>query len=1114
MASISIEEYINIKNSRKTLTIEEKESLFTSYQQGDNSSMHTLVESYYPNVIDYVLKLHTKRHNFDIDDMIKYINSCLFKRMQICTSIFSYEKDIRRLIEREAARYLKRIRIINKKEQFDFINLEIDANILKVLKDSLEPDIYYIFYQMVSGVSIEEISTKINLDLLSIRKRYIYALEVLETFLEHDEKRLKRRLYSIKERESTKSDRIKIIPYSIDSIIIYFYLKDSLTNEEQKLYYYQIFSKYEYTKEELCQKLKVSQEELESIGNTLNQKINETAIKEDYISYREKMLNLYGQYIYNLVKSENYKKFDYRSIKEVVGLLSFDDIKKFLDDDCAYITPNEKKLLYKYYYRVGRYTAEVEDIERDVNLNLFGYKVSREADHPKKYYQTYLAHIYEFDESQRLFLECYYFKIKDKKEFVEKYPNSPLYYRYYMLTNRLEKLYYNVNNFTDNAFTKAKWLSIRDRYKERNPEERVFLLDLFYGVQTESMSITEIHKKYYPELTYVKIHDIISDAREAAINMYINKKHKIDITNEDYIPFLADKYDYTDETRQILTLFLKENKPYKEISSITGLNTTRISNIITDGIRKIDHYRLGVLDFKDIDTTVLDKIYELYGEFLSKDERRIYAERYVNHHSNDAIAKILGIPKKDVNSAFSHLYSFYDKYLIKDISISLEDIKEELDRHFRDTVLTPLEIEVLSTYYKVKTGPEYDQSEPDSVLIPRLLNITKNKYYHAYYSGIDKIKLRKRGHLKPDLVVIPRDELTEILKDSHLPISDKERYIINSLLALNNYPYQTMDELATTLGDLPSSIRRRYYRAIVNIKKYLLGELDEQINYEEDIVPNLKYFSNSDRVFIYDYYKEHLSYEKLAKKYHLTPDMVLAILNRIKIYMYELTHGKLDKIFDFDYYKEAIEDPDLPFYGDLNMARQIFELYFGMNEMRRLSIPEIRERLGTDLQVTALNNAIYQIMIAVSKLKEGIKKTKEFTYEEILSYYNRHVSEMDSIHKVYYERYFKRVNANKELNGRKTKIPEMISYDLLKEQEPNLFHLNTATKEEIQSILNNPNYNLDSKTKYTLLNTIHPGEELGGREINHIYRIINSLLERNLLFVDKGKSYRLKLEEQ
>lgn len=1113
MTKISTKEYQKIYESLDTLSMNEKEKLFKKYQEGDTISMQILLESYYKDTIEYILKFAKKNNIQEIDDMIKYINSCLFKRMQICTSIFSYEKDSKRLIAREAARYMKRVKITNQKESFNFINLEIDERILKVLKDSLEPDVYYVFYQMVSGISIDEISNKLNIDLQEVKKRYVFALETLEIFLSNEEKRLKRRLYSIKEREGDKSSRIKITPYSVDSIIIYFYLKDTFTDKEQKLYYYQVFSNYQYYSNELCSSLNVDLTELESISVSLNEKIQSSSIDSSYLSYRDKMLNLYGPYLYNLVKSENYKKFDFSAIKEVVGLLSFEDIKKFLDEDCAYITANEKKLLYKYYYKGSHYSDEIEDVERDVNLNLFGYKITQDELKPQKYYETYLAHKDEFDECQCLFLECFYFKVRDKKDFIEKYPDSSLYYRYYMLTDRLEKLYYNVNNFLDNGFNKVKWLSIRDRYKERHTELRVRLLDLFYGVNCEPMTIKEI-AKLYPDQTYIKVHDMVSDAREAAINMYTNKKHKIEITKEDYLPYLADKYEYTDETRKILTMFLKDNLTYEEISSQTGLNKTRISNIITDGIRKIDHYRLGILKTRDITEEIIGKIYQEYSDNFTDQEKEIYTLRYKYSNSNEAIAIILNIPRNDVNKAITHLNKLYDKFIIKNVSISESDVKKELRRHFTDTVLTEKEQQVLSLYYGIKSKYNVSGEKLEPTDIAPRLGITKNSYYHSLFSGIDKIKLRKIDAISPDLSVFERKELEEILKDRHLPISEKERYIINSLFALNNHKYKSIDELSKELGDLSGSIRRRYYRAMVNIKKYQNAEIEEQVDFETDLLPNLKYFSNSDRVFIYDYYKEHLSYEAMAKKNHLTMDMVLAIMNRIKVNVFELVNDRLNKKFDFDFYKKAIHNPDLPFYGDLDMAIQIFDLYFGMNEMRRLSIPEIKERLSISMMTSAINNAVYQLMISVCKLQEGIKKQKEFTHEDIVDYYNRHQHEMDSIHQVYYTRYFTRKNSVKELNGRKTKIPSMITYDILKEREPNLFRLSSASKEEIRAILENKSYVLESKTRHALNEKIHPYGELGGREINHIYRIINSLMERNLLFVDKGKTYRLKLEEQ
>ena len=56
------------------------------------------------------------------------------------------------------------------------------------------------------------------------------------------------------------------------------------------------------------------------------------------------------------------------------------------------------------------------------------------------------------------------------------------------------------------------------------------------------------------------------------------------------------------------------------------------------------------------------------------------------------------------------------------------------------------------------------------------------------------------------------------------------------------------------LEENEKNLRRRYQIAIVNINRYMLKEIKEKLNYEYDILPNLKYFSNSDRLFIQDFW--------------------------------------------------------------------------------------------------------------------------------------------------------------------------------------------------------------------------------------------------------------------
>lgn len=1104
---------------------EEIEDMLKDSKSGDLDLLDKIVNNYLKVVISVVYKYESQVDENNIMAVIHCGN------LALTNAIRDYEEDRNDLdkyivnsINQAIREYFKNCKSYGSLK-INELNFDgIDMNMLLLLNSKLDDKMYYVFYNILSGKTVFEIAQSMGVQEVRINEILEDAFKIYNLYYGKGE------LYQIaireiNKKEGKKKQRIKINPLSVDDIINFLYLQNVLTSEEARLYYYQEFSKYEYDTLELCKIMKLTRFKFIELNRTLKLKMSTYLGTKDFLAYREEMQLKYGDFLYDMLDKNKIKEVNYGEIKKLCDSLTLEEIREQLGDNIVLLNADEISLLNRFFGNVEDMYIETDKVEMDINLRKFGFNRNNHRIQPRKLYGDFLKYKEEFSEEQALFLECYYFKIKDRDIFKKEYPNSSLYYRYEYLVNRLEMLHYGIYKILENNFNKDKYLIVKEKYGNRFTPEKLAVLDLYYGVGGRRYTVKEITQMY--GYNYLRGHDLLSDARESCINLYSNRGNRLEIDKQLYIPYLDKKYEYTEETRSILYMYLVLEDSYDVISSKTGLTKYRISNIITDGIRKIDGYRFGLFQPLDINEFDLNGVFQLYensfneldkcilrDKFLNNIENRDIAIKYQEHISKDnssldSIKKVL----LEVNRVISKFYKLLFKYRINNVQIDEEDIRREINRHVSESILNEKEKLVLSYIFGIPyLGNEKGEELPIASVAKRL-NVTLNVCRHNYYAGLDNIKGRKIGILKPDLCFISRDELDKILDDKNLPISDKERMIICHLFELKGYEYKSLSTIVEMLGEGSGSVRRRYYRAIVTIKKYMNGEIDAKLDYEEDIVPLLKYFSLGDRILIEDYFKNNITYEKMSQKYNMTFDRIVKIMSRIKINLFDLVDDPNTRKFDFDYYLQVRDDRNLPFYGNLPLAIQIFDLYFGMNQVERLSVPEIIKKLDLSFKTTAINNCIKHLMLAICKLRDGMFKEKEFTYDEIIDYFNGHSSEMRSTHRVYYDRYFTRMNKKRELNGIQSKVSEYITYDLLREQRDDCFKLETGTRASALSILrDNVRMPIKVDTKKSLMYYygIRWRDIMSGKEINHVYRIMDNLIKQGILILeDKDKNKKL-----
>lgn len=982
----------------------------------------------------------------------------------------------------------------------DFNEVEdkiVQHQLFVILKEVLSPLEYYVIYYRILAPhqsTLESISSKLFITRERVRQIEVKALKKIKPYMDENSKKSINLYVKILKRERNYYNYINTEPIDPVKICKFMYVKDLLSEDECKILYFLYFGKYALPSKDIGDYLGYEDGDYKRYYTSLIIKIKEAFLDEEkFRIYRDELLKSYGTKIFKINLSKSINFVDYKFIKDRYASLTWNDIETKINDYQDEFNNDEKRLLEKFFKIKQVENINKSNLMKDINLSIFGLKEKRFILDKNKLWGIYQENINDFNMEQRLFLECYFFNTRKKEDFISTYKGSSLYYRYYYLIDRLERMYYNIYCYFEYNFSLEQYKEFRAKYKDSFSAKRIELLDLFYGYNGETYSISALALKY--NIDYIKMHDMISDAREAAIILYCGYGNKLEIDKKKYIPYINNRiYEYTEETRTALLMYLIDNKDYDEISKVLGVSKYRLSNIITDGIRKIDNYRFGISKPLVITKEELDNYFKYYKDKISTLEKDILRLKYLKYKTNKDITLLLGISIGEVNKYSRRFNLLYYSYLIRDVEIEESDIIREVYRHPSESVLSDKEKQFASLYWGIKSiynkeGIKYNQTE-----ICKMLNITINSYYHLYREIVNNIKGLKKGIKEVPNLYIERDKLDVILEDSHLPLSQKEKDIICYLFQLKGYPYKTMDDLVNILEDNKGSIIRRYNRAIVSIYKYLNKEIEGKIDYEKDILPNMKYFSLSDRTIIEKYYKEGLTVNELATIYNLTFDKMSRIVGNIKVYLYDLLNNPKVKKFDFDYYLEVRNNKDIPFCGNKELAIKIFDLYYGMVGLYRLTIPEIINYLKLDMNNSAVNRVANNLMLCICKYKDGIRNNIPFSDEDIFKYYQEHANEMNYQHKLFYLRYLARIKKGGILNGISVKISNVILYDLLVDNY-NVLSFEDLDRNKVIELLKNKGKMFSSTTRNELmaLFSISGRDLMNGKDINHVYRILDKL---------------------
>lgn len=1002
----------------------------------------------------------------------------------------------------------------NAKSSEDVIKSIDNFELLIALKSILSMRQYYVLYMRIFDTrvhSLDELARELGVTKERIRQIEDKAKKKIEPLLSNNYKNIPNIIRSIKLKEKSKFFKLNERPLQPKELLKYLYLVVFFSGIEKDLIKDIFLHPYKETLKAIASRYSITEREFVALFNKVKIRIKNILEKnhEDFESFKNDMINTYGSSIYDINLERDYKDIDYQDIIKRYSALTFDDILKLYGNMFYKLPKDSQRLLDRYFKRPNKAIADEKFIEKEVNLSKHGCKNQNIDLPPSTLYMTYLKFKDNFSSEQQLVLECYFFNKKDKSLY-DNVEHSIS--RATILSNakfKLEKFYFNLHKvFLYQTLTKEIYESVLESYPDALSGDRKRFLNAYFGIGTERMSLQEIVDKH--NLDYIKTHSFFKATREYVFRLYTNRTSKNVFDKDIYFKYITNvAYELTPETRKMLRMHVIEGKTYDEIQKETGVGNRRISNIIGDGIRKLDNYRFGIKKATIVTNDMLNTF--LMNTTASFDEFELFIvrRRYIDHLNTEDILNLLKRKEKDgtlpygtnkaninknfINNTNRKFLSAYNHFLVSSIELTDEYINDAINKRPLESILSYDEKMVVSMFFGIKSEFNLDGKSYNPNEIISTMNLSKDRYIHLKNNAVKKLKMNMVGLIDIPDIYMPLDKLEGILLDVHTPISDKERMIINSFCALNGEEKKSFKELGSIYGDTEASIKRRYERAMIGIFKYLNGEIEAKIDFDADIVPMLKYFSKIDRMYIIDYYQNNLSYETIAKKYSISFDKIVEIFNAIKIRIDEILKNPNEKRFDYEYADTVLDEEELPFYGNRDVAKKLYKYCFCGDSMEKVAISTAVENLNLDMTSQKASTVLSSYMLAICKFREGIRLKNHFSHEQIVDYYNRNKDNINKQKETSYNFYFSKYNRHGSLSV--NHVNETIKNDLLKDSVDDYFRLNAASRDEVIEILKNKEYRLDKRIRQALMYRFNIGERefMNGQEINHVLRLINLL---------------------
>lgn len=974
-----------------------------------------------------------------------------------------------------------------------------DHYLLTVLKHELPPLIYYILYHRiiaVNGKTLEATSSVFSITRERVRQLEVKAKKKATPYIKGGSEVYTKAFLKLKEKYGTRIEEYDTTPLDPEDIIKFLYVKDSLTPAEQLILKYDLLDPFTYSIEDYAKMLHKTQNKTQEIMKSLKEKLKtEFSNQEKYRKFRKSIINNYGTKIFNINLDVTYDPEEKTKIMAKYENLTLPEILNLFLENNISLKDSEIELLTKYFNKKEVQGIDYKKLEKEINLIIFNYRQKSPNLPEKELYKKYQQIKATIDEIGQFILECFYFKTRPVEEFPTYINESQIRSRFNSLITKLERSYFNLPSLQDTFFAKEEYLKIRSKALTLMSEQQIAFLDCYYGLNGVKDTVSSLAKKFnIPEQELIKL---LNQARNIAADIYYktDKESKKDYSV--YLPYLQnDALDIKEDIRKILTMVMIDNLSFSEIANKMQQDKDRIVSLFSDGIRKIDCYRFGIYEFISLDINQYQEFIKDNEKYFSSQDKQIIYLIHVKHCSKENICQSLNCEEKNINNAEVLFNKYYLLHQIKNVEIDLDDIIAEINCHRLESVLDETSKQFLSLYYGIcnkynPTGQKLSKKE-----LKERFKISDT--YFALYTQrkVNMIKSKKIGLKKANYIYISRDELNKILDDPHLPLTDSERSIICYLLELKGFPPKKISEIATIYQVTEQTIFSTYIKAIISIYKYQLGEIAPEPTFEEDIAPYLKYFGQSDSLKIIAYFKEKLTYQMLAERFNCSKYQIITTINRLKNSLYDLKNNKNALKFDFSLYEKYINDPELPYYGNLEEAKKYFELYFGMDGQNRLNSKEIADLLKIKTNPRCICDKINDLIISLCKRDIGLTKAKKIPFQEITEFYNQNKQNLTHNQRVNYFQYLGRIKQFIYLSPDEISVPDDITIMVLENKYPDCyFKINKATKKQVEDILKKYKLDLKVETKDELeaLFGITLRYTLNAKELSAVFKLIQKL---------------------
>lgn len=936
--------------------------------------------------------------------------------------------------------------VVHEVEEYnDVLDKIVIEELLKTLKMTLSRYEYYVLYYRVLNPerrTYEDISNSFNVTRQAIQQTESKILEKVKKM--YDDNHTLKRKYVERVKVAYPFDSIKLTPCEVDDFILYFYLRDNYSKKDQIILREMLIGDLEFSPKRVAREIKESIDYVEKKKRKIEDAIKLLPDNTYYKLFHNNILDKYGSRLYYLdLEADISELFDYRKIiKDYWKDKTLEEALSIASENNISLT-EEKQDKIKRFFGIAPKMQKIfpkERLERDVNYALYGFATN---DLP-------LGELYSFFmQNQELFTDnqiAYLNKMFFKKDMKEEDDNNLSSYNGQSIVDKLTLLYYNVEDYRNDNFTKEKYISVRKKCLHNIDERGVRLLDLYYGVfENKRRNIREM-SEYLGEDENVVETDF-RRSKNNAIALYLGT-NQYTFDKSIYAKVLLDEnFNLGDPHYEVAYQYFVLDKSYGEIADSLEvepkLTQRRVGELVKYACAVMDNYRFGIL------STEKNYSKEFLSEVLEKSDFNDTAKKilktFIKNKDTVLTSKIHHHDLNKVRYYVRKLNASADKIAIKDVEVTYDDIVNSVLEHDSVNILNERERIILSYLYGLENQYNLKGEKKKPQEIAEALGIKHNISCIIKHIK-ERVAAHKVGILKTPLDFIDRSYLEEVLRDTRLPISDDDKQIIINAYGLYGTKFMSRNEIGKSMGIKEPVVRSRLYKSIIAIGKYQNGEIPGYVDFEIDVEPYLKYFIIEDREILTLLYKYKVSQEEIEKRYNLSTHQLQTLLQKMRMHLDDLQKDKKSGI-DFDYFWTNDLESDVPYYGNQKLAVEICFLYYE----KRLSQSDIVKYYHPELGDTSVSEIIRGYTAAMIKHQNGIRKANEFTSDEVADYYERHKDEFGSISMRRYQIYFNKIKKNGPFA--RVRPNKYITYDLIKEKYPDLFRLDKATPELVYKIL-------------------------------------------------------------